>query len=100
MSRTKRAIPDWAQRERLTKQAIEVVDGCLHQTVDFDRRSAIMNGYDSKPRSLLYAECIAARRCQDRDFYNGIKGRRYHKKLARRFRRREELKIIREQMDD
>jgi len=67
---------------------------CEHLIETVDPRSATYNGRDSKPRSLLYAGFIQ-KRGWDRDFYNGIEGRRFHKKSARRYRRREEKAYIR-----
>jgi len=51
-------------------------------------RCPLDNGRDGKPRSLMYAECAEGKFGQDRDDYRGLAGRRYHKKLARRLRRR------------
>jgi hypothetical protein len=59
---------------------------------DVDIRSALFNGRDGKAHSLLY-DAFIKQPGWSREFYCGIKGRRHHKKMARRHRRREKINL-------
>lgn len=100
MSRTKRSIQNWTGKSCNCDEIREVVNyphmSFLHNNrndgrCEFCCRDRWMNGYDNKPSSILYALYI--KQPGWRDHYNGPDSRRHYKKMARRYRRREQIEM-------